>query len=129
MSGNLTVQARARTVAGVVTPWVDISAVDYAATTHDPMPSHVNQNELRRAWFGYAAALPGSGVPNSDEGRMLQQYLVNIATSRLAGTVPGPYETVQIQATVTPIPAPGSTTPPVPSVQTTLWLNVSGGAS
>jgi hypothetical protein len=129
MSGNLTVQARARTVAGVVTPWVDIGAVDYAATRHDPMPSHVNQNELRRAWFAYAAALPGSGVPNTAEGRMLQQYVVNIAASRLSGSVPGPYDTIQLQATMTPIPAPGSTTTPVPSTQTTLWLPVSGGAT
>jgi hypothetical protein len=108
-SSNTTIEARARGANGVVSGWVDLTAADYAAIAHDPMPSQLNQNQLRRAWSAYTAAVPASQFADTARGKLLEQYVANIAAQRLAASVPGPYQSVQLEAVDTPITPPGAT--------------------
>ncbi|WP_149180482.1 DUF5819 family protein [Streptomyces sp. TRM49041] len=86
--------------------WLDLTAVDAAAVRHTPFPSHTAQNMLRRAWAVY------DQQSTSERGRMLQEYLANIAAERLAvaGTQPR-FEAVQLRVVRTPIAPPGSSAP------------------
>ena len=52
-SSNTRILVRTRSANGTVGSWIDLTAVDYSAVLHDPMPSHANENELRRAWDAY----------------------------------------------------------------------------
>jgi Family of unknown function (DUF5819) len=115
-SANTDISARVRSTDGAVSPWVDLTAIDYAAVRHDPMPSHANENELRLAWDAYAGSRPGSSLQG-----MLQQYLVNIVLQRLPAAMSGPFSGVQFQVRTTPMPAPGSSVPVSVSLQTLPW--------
>ena len=112
---NLTILARVRDAGGAQSNWVNLTAIDYAAVLHDPMPSHANENELRLAWDAYQNSKPGSAVQG-----MMQQYLVNFVAQRL-GFTPGTYTDVQLQVLTTPMPLPGSTAPMPPTNQYLPW--------
>jgi hypothetical protein len=123
-TSNITIMARGRTQSGTIGPWVDLTAQDYAAIQDDPFPSQANQNELRRAWTAYTAAVPVDGVPSTPEAKLLQQYVANIAAQRLTRTTAGPYQAVQLQEIDLPITPPDGS--PVPNAgtikRTTPWL-------
>ncbi|CAG7651817.1 DUF5819 family protein [Actinacidiphila bryophytorum] len=55
---NVHVQARAEVRkpdgSTETTGWVDLTAMDVADMRHNPLPSHSQQNELRRAWGYYS---------------------------------------------------------------------------
>lgn len=77
--------ARARTAGGqgaVTGPWIDLTAQDIAATRHNPFPSHVTQNMLRRAWNFYQQAHTGT-APHSVAGPLSAEYLKRIAVQRV----------------------------------------------
>ncbi|QMU67639.1 DUF5819 family protein [Streptacidiphilus sp. P02-A3a] len=115
-STNTDISARVRSADGAVSPWVDLTAIDYAAVRHDPMPSHANENELRMAWNSYTGSQPGSSLQ-----LMLQQYLVNIVLQRVPGTGPGPFSGVQLRVTNTPLEPPGHAAPVADAPQTLPW--------
>ncbi|GLW54260.1 DUF5819 family protein [Kitasatospora phosalacinea] len=108
---NVAVDARVQTVGPdgtVVTgEWRGLSAEDWAAIRHDPAPSHLDQNLLRRAWDFYesthgegdAQAAPGS------RGQLAERYLERIALQR-TGTGGGRVIQVQLRATVTAVAPP-----------------------
>lgn len=121
-SANTTIDVRVRDPRGDVSRWVDLTAIDYAAVLHDPMPSHANENELRLAWNAYADAKDGSGTQ-----RLLRQYLVNIALERLTSSTRGPYAAVQFKVTNNPMPRPGSKLPSSPDTQNTAWWILGDG--
>jgi hypothetical protein len=125
-TSNQTIRARARTADGTAGPWVDLTAADYAAVAHDPMPSQANQNELRRAWDAYAASRSASGAAATPRAQLVQQYLANIAARRLAGSVAGRFTAVQLQVVSTPIPPPTaagtSAAASAPTTRSTPWL-------
>ncbi|GHF43627.1 hypothetical protein GCM10010218_26180 [Streptomyces mashuensis] len=108
---NIAVQARAELPgpggAVTVTSWADLSAQDGAAVRHNPVPSHTQQNELRRAWDFYAATHDAQGRPVGLRGELSEQYLRRIVVARLAtgprGREPG---RVQVRAVTTPIAPP-----------------------
>ena len=120
-SANLTLSARVRTAAGTESGWVDLTAIDYAAVRHDPMPSHENENELRLAWDSYAQTVPSR--PLSGE---LRRYLVNFVVRRLGIAVPGTYTDVQLQVVSTPMAAPGGAEAPQSSTDTLPWWPLTG---
>jgi hypothetical protein len=107
---NLTILVRVENASGAQSAWVDLTAIDYAAVLHDPMPSHANENELRLAWDAYENSKPGSATQN-----LLRRYLVNFAAERLGITVPGSYTAVQFESLTTPMPPPGTTAPQPPT--------------
>ncbi|MEV4558839.1 DUF5819 family protein [Kitasatospora sp. NPDC049285] len=109
---NVTVDARVQTIAddGAVTTrdWLGLTARDLAAVRHNPAPSHLDQNLLRRAWDFYETTHPGEdqAVAAGPRGKLAEEYLKRIALQRLGRTVAGE-RVLQIQfrvgaATVAP---------------------------
>jgi hypothetical protein len=111
---NIAVQARAevRTADGEVraTGWYDLSALDGAAIDRNPVPSHAQQNELRRAWDFYTATHDGEYRATSSRGDLSQRYVRRIVVMRLdreqAGGPGGVIERIQLRSRTTNVPPP-----------------------
>ncbi|WP_157845411.1 DUF5819 family protein [Kitasatospora phosalacinea] len=108
---NVEVDARVQTIGAdgqVATgAWHGLTAGDWAAIRHDPAPSHLDQNLLRRAWDFYEST-HGEGdaqAPDGSRGRMAERYLERIALQRIG---PGGDRVIQVQlrATVTSVAPP-----------------------
>ncbi|MFF2504290.1 DUF5819 family protein [Streptomyces sp. NPDC058067] len=86
---NIAVQARAevRTAGGGThtTGWYDLSAQDGAAIDGNLLPSHTQQNELRRAWDFYLSAHDSENRPNGLRGQLSERYIRRIVVLRLSG--------------------------------------------
>jgi hypothetical protein len=123
ISENLEVDARASVgPSAAVTPWVDLSAVDRAATVDDPAPSHLTMNALRNAWREYAQTHGSNGLPSSPLAATAQQYLQNLALDYLRPLERGTIDSVQVRFTVTLIPGSGRTAAQTaPQTQTLPW--------
>ena len=84
---NIAVQVRAqvRTAAGELTTtnWRDLSAEDGAAIRHSLLPSHTEQNELRRAWDFFTGSHDEDDNPTGERGELSEEYLRRIALDRL----------------------------------------------
>ncbi|MET7317013.1 DUF5819 family protein [Streptomyces thermoviolaceus] len=84
---NITVQVRAqvRSAAGetFTTGWYDLSAQDGRDIRGNLLPSHTQQNELRRAVDFYAGTHDGANRPAGLRGELSQAYLRRIAVLRL----------------------------------------------
>lgn len=92
-----------------VSPWFDLAAVDNSAVEHNAFPSHTAQNLLRRAWSSYVETHGGSDTARSERAVMLQKYLSNIATDRVAAhNDGGTFEFIQLRVITMPIAAPGT---------------------
>ncbi|MGW5613741.1 DUF5819 family protein [Streptomyces sp. NPDC003877] len=84
---NISVQVRA-SVRGtdgmtVTSGWYDLSAEDGRAVDGNPLPSHTQQNELRRAWDFFVATHDGQNRPVGMRGALSEAYLRRIAVLRL----------------------------------------------
>ncbi|MGW0749949.1 DUF5819 family protein [Streptomyces sp. NPDC002587] len=90
---NIAVQVRAqvRTADGelTTTDWRDLSAEDGAAIRHSLLPSHTEQNELRRAWDFFTGSHDEDNKPNGERGTLSEAYLRRIAVDRLTPAHPG----------------------------------------
>lgn len=109
---NIHVQARAevRKPDGSfeTTGWVDMTAMDIATMRHDPIPSHTQQNELRRAWSFYADTHNDQERATAgDRSAMSSTYMRRILENRFGPKLNGG-DVVRIQARVatTPVPQP-----------------------
>ncbi|MEU5214871.1 DUF5819 family protein [Streptomyces sp. NPDC020807] len=111
---NVSVEARAEIVpadgGGVTTTgWIDLTAQDTAAIRHNPMPSHTQQNELRRAVDFYLNSHADDDAPHGMRGRLSEEYMRRIAALRLDGlpSLDG-YDVrrVQLRTVTRPVPAP-----------------------
>jgi hypothetical protein len=84
---NIAVQVRAqvRTADGDLrtTGWYDLSAADGRAIDGNLLPSHTQQNELRRAWDFYTATHNGESRPTGSRGVLAETYLRRIVVMRL----------------------------------------------
>ncbi len=95
---NIAVEARAevRTASGGIetTGWYNISALDGAAIDSNPVPSHTQQNELRRAWDFFVSTHDNQNRSSSMRGTLSEGYLRRIIVLRLhrlgVGEVPVP---------------------------------------
>ncbi|MFG2293273.1 DUF5819 family protein [Streptomyces sp. NPDC048603] len=108
---NIAVQVRAqvRTADGerVTTGWRDLSAEDGAAIRGNPFPSHVQQNELRRAWDFFTGSHDEENRPRGERGRLSEEYLRRIALSRVEPRFPGGHVLrIQLRSATTALPAP-----------------------
>ncbi|MEU3849242.1 DUF5819 family protein [Streptomyces sp. NPDC029554] len=84
---NISVQVRA-SVRGtdgmtITSGWYDLSAEDGRAIDGNPLPSHTQQNELRRAWDFYVATHDSQNRPVGLRGALSEAYLRRIAVLRL----------------------------------------------
>ncbi|MET9597689.1 DUF5819 family protein [Streptomyces sp. NPDC006459] len=108
---NIAVEARAE-VRGpdgevAATAWYDLSAEDARAIRHSLLPSHIRQNELRRAWDFFTGSHDENNQPNGDRGRLSEEYLRRIAVNRLAPRHPdGTVLRIQLRSATTAVPAP-----------------------
>ncbi|MFJ9244410.1 DUF5819 family protein [Streptomyces sp. NPDC101776] len=112
---NIEVQVRAdvRTADGATrtTGWYDLSAEDGAAIDGNLLPSHTEQNELRRAWDFLTATHDGANRPVGLRGTLAETYLRRIVVLRLdrdgaAGGQGGVVERVQVRSRTTNVPPP-----------------------
>ena len=111
---NIEVQVRAdiRTAAGETrtTGWYDLSAEDGAAIDGNLLPSHTEQNELRRAWDFLTATRDGNNRPVGVRGTLAETYLRRIVVMRLgrddAAGPGGTVQRVQVRSVTTNVPPP-----------------------
>ncbi|WP_411103597.1 DUF5819 family protein [Streptomyces sp. cmx-4-9] len=108
---NIAVEARAqlRTADGelATSGWRDLSAEDGAAIRHSLLPSHTEQNELRRAWDFFTGSHDEDDKPNGERGALSEAYLQRIAVARLAPHHPGArLLRVQLRSATTAVAAP-----------------------
>ncbi|MEV6650173.1 DUF5819 family protein [Streptomyces sp. NPDC051219] len=108
---NIAVQVRAdvRTPGGerTTTVWKDLTARDAARVRHNLFPSHVDQNELRRAWDFYTGSHDNENRPNGLRGELSESYLRRIVMLRLdAGELGGRVERIQLRSSTTSVAAP-----------------------
>ncbi|WP_338897163.1 DUF5819 family protein [Streptomyces sp. TG1A-60] len=111
---NISVQARAevRTAGGEVreTGWYDLSALDGAAIDRNPVPSHAQQNELRRAWDFYLATHDDESRATTSRGDLAERYVRRIVVMRLdrerAAGSGGVIKRIQLRSRTTNVPPP-----------------------
>ncbi|MEU0986166.1 DUF5819 family protein [Streptomyces sp. NPDC005953] len=108
---NVSVQVKAevrRADGGrIVTEWIDLTAEDSASIRGNLLPSHVQQNKLRRAWDLYSNSHDDQNRPNGLRGRLSESYLKRIALVRLeAHDLRGVVERVRFRATTVMVEAP-----------------------
>jgi hypothetical protein len=111
---NIDVQVRAQ-VRGAdasitETGWYDLSALDGAAIDGNLLPSHTQQNELRRAWDFYIGTHDNQNRPVGLRGDLSQRYLRRVVMLRLeregAGGKGAVVESVQVRSRTTNVPPP-----------------------
>ncbi|MER6847941.1 DUF5819 family protein [Streptomyces flaveolus] len=111
---NISVQVRAEvsTSDGGIrtTGWYDLSAEDGRAIDGNPLPSHTQQNELRRAWDFFVATHDSHNRPVGLRGTLSEAYLRRVAVLRLdrsdAAEPDGAVQRVQYRSRTTNVPPP-----------------------
>ncbi|MET9799754.1 DUF5819 family protein [Streptomyces sp. NPDC006368] len=89
------------------TPWINLSADDGEAIRGNLLPSHVNQNELRRGWDFFVNTHTGDNRPNGLRGELSERYIRRIAMLRLeAHDLGGRIERIQLRSSTRGIDAP-----------------------
>jgi hypothetical protein len=92
------------------TGWYDLSALDGADIRHNPLPSHTQQNELRRAWDFYASSHDNANRPSGLRGELSETYLRRIVARRVdrlsAEVREGTVERVQLRSSTTNVQPP-----------------------
>ncbi|MFF5156186.1 DUF5819 family protein [Streptomyces sp. NPDC000348] len=132
---NIAVQVRAevRTADGGTrtTGWYDLSAQDGRAIDGNLLPSHTQQNELRRAWDFFVATHDDDNRPVGLRGALSETYLRRITVLRLdradAAGPGGTVERVQIRSRTTPVPPPewsGEKISATPVYRTLRWWSL-----
>ncbi|KAB8163718.1 hypothetical protein FH609_018790 [Streptomyces sp. 3MP-14] len=91
----------------VTTEWIDLTAWEVEHIRHHPLPSHSNQNMLRRAWDFYDKSHNDEGEPVGMRGEVSASYLHRIALERLSERLDvTTVERVQLRVSNTRVPAP-----------------------
>ncbi|MGW1157474.1 DUF5819 family protein [Streptomyces sp. NPDC002513] len=111
---NIHVQARAELRTGDgglrTTGWYDLSALDGAAIDGNLLPSHTQQNELRRAWDFYVVSHDGQNRSVGLRGALSEDYLRRVVVLRLgrehAAGRGESVESVQVRSRTTNVPPP-----------------------
>ncbi|MFF3174107.1 DUF5819 family protein [Streptomyces sp. NPDC057900] len=128
---NVAVHVRAE-IAGPdgrrTTPWMSLSGEDGKAIRGNPLPSHVQQNELRRGWDFYLGSHDSQNRANGLRGALSEQYIRRIVMLRLGehdygGTV----ERIQVRSEVRSVAAPPWSDEKIstkPSYRVLPWWNV-----
>jgi hypothetical protein len=111
---DIAVQVRAR-IRGVdggsrTTGWYDLSAQDGRAIDGNLLPSHTQQNELRRSWDFFVATHDADNRPIGLRGSLSETYLRRIVVLRLeredATGDGGAVERIQVRSQTTNVTPP-----------------------
>ncbi len=108
---NSDVQARAQVRlpdgTSQITGWVDLTAMDVAAIRHNPLPSHTQQNELRRAWSFYTDSHDDQNRAVGVRGDLSEAYVRRIVAHRFGPRLNGGVvERVQVRSATSNVAAP-----------------------
>ncbi|WP_105975442.1 DUF5819 family protein [Streptomyces geranii] len=132
---NIAVEVRAdvRTADGGArtTGWFDLSALDGAAIHGNPVPSHTQQNELRRAWDFFGSSHDAQNRPSGLRGVLAETYLRRIVVLRLdrldAAGPGGTIDRVQVRSRSTNVRPPEwsqEQVPDKPTYRVLAWWSV-----
>ena len=132
---NIAVQVRAEvlTAGGEVrtTGWYDLSAQDGRAIDGNLLPSHTQQNALRRAWDLFVATHDEDNRPVGLRGALSETYLRRLTVLRLdradAAGPDGSVARVQIRSRTVNVPPPDWSTEKIsttPVYRTLPWWSV-----
>ncbi|MFI7273988.1 DUF5819 family protein [Streptomyces sp. NPDC049879] len=90
-----------------VSDWIDLTAMDIENIRGSLLPSHADQNVLRRGWDFLTGAHTEEGEPIGLRGELSEAYLRRIALLRLSGTMDvTTVERLQFREARTRVPAP-----------------------
>ncbi|MEU3374357.1 DUF5819 family protein [Streptomyces sp. NPDC006660] len=108
---NIDIQARAELKmpdgSTRTTDWIDFSAQDGAGIRHNPLPSHTQQNEVRRGWDFFVGSHTDDNKPNGLRGELSEQYMRRIVMLRLgARRDDGTVERIQVRSMTTSVKGP-----------------------
>lgn len=108
---NIAVHARAKIAKDdggtETTGWVNLSAMDGEAIDHNLAPSHIQQNELRRAWEFYSGAHDDKGKAVGLRGELSESYIKRIVMLRFGPELNGgTVERIQVRSATTPVRPP-----------------------
>ncbi|WP_236241658.1 DUF5819 family protein [Streptomyces sp. CC228A] len=107
---NIAVEVRAEVTVGGerrLTPWTDLSAQDGEAIRGNPFPSHVHQNELRRAWDFFANWHNDENRATGVRGELSERYIRRIVMLRLEDMdLGGKVERIQVRSATRAVAAP-----------------------
>ncbi|WP_369272209.1 DUF5819 family protein [Streptomyces sp. R11] len=137
---NIAVQVRAQfgTADGGrrTTGWYDLSAQDGRAIDGNLLPSHTQQNELRRAWDFFVATHDAENRPVGLRGALSETYLRRIVELRLdranAAGESGALERVQVRSRTTNVDPPkwsGEQVSDKPAYRVLPWWSVTSDAT
>ncbi|MEW9517591.1 DUF5819 family protein [Streptomyces tubercidicus] len=106
-------QLRSEEGAARTTGWTDLTARDGQDIRHNPMPSHTQQNQLRRGWELFVNTHNPQNRPVGLRGELSERYIRRIVLARIAGewTSSGDrIERIQVRSQTTAVrPPPWST--------------------
>ncbi|MEU9995536.1 DUF5819 family protein [Streptomyces sp. NPDC050848] len=89
------------------TGWIDLTAQDAEAIRGSLVPSHAEQNALRRAWDFYSNTHTDDHRPNGLRGRLSESYIRRIVMLRLdRENLDGTVERIQLRSVTRAVPAP-----------------------
>ncbi|MFI0905973.1 DUF5819 family protein [Streptomyces sioyaensis] len=110
---NIAVQVRGqlRTEDGAVrtTGWTDLTARDGRAILHNPLPSHTQQNQLRRAWELFSSSHNAQNRPVGPRGELSERYIRRLVLLRMEGEWTrggGRVEQIQVRSQTTAVTPP-----------------------
>jgi hypothetical protein len=108
---NIAVQVRAEVTQPDGSPrstdWIDLTAEDSEAIRGNLLPSHVQQNELRRGWDFYINWHDNENRPRGPRGRLSDSYVRRIVMMRLAAhDLGGPVARIQLRSETSAVKAP-----------------------
>ncbi|MCX4824443.1 DUF5819 family protein [Streptomyces sp. NBC_01142] len=108
---NVSVQVRAEITvtdgSRESTDWIDLSAEDGEAIRGNLLPSHVQQNELRRSWDFYVNSHDNENRSSGLRGQLSESYIRRIVMLRLeARDLGGPVERIQLRSSTRSVKAP-----------------------
>ncbi|MGW1124302.1 DUF5819 family protein [Streptomyces sp. NPDC002526] len=107
---NVSVQVRTE-IAGTdgprTTAWRDLSAEDGRAIRGNLLPSHVQQNELRRAWDFYTGSHDDKNRANGLRGTLSEKYVRRLVMLRVGGQDDGgTVLRIQVRSEIRSVAAP-----------------------
>ncbi|MFD9207580.1 DUF5819 family protein [Streptomyces sioyaensis] len=110
---NIAVQVRGqvRTEDGAVRTngWTDLTARDGRAILHNPLPSHTQQNQLRRAWELFSSSHNAQNRPVGPRGELSERYIRRLVLLRMEGEWTrggGRVEQIQVRSQTTAVTPP-----------------------
>jgi hypothetical protein len=87
--------------------WINLTARDLAQIQGNPLPSHVHQNMLRRAWDTYVRSHAEGDRPDGPRGEVAAAYLKRVVLQRLGRRWRDePITAVQVAGRYTEVPPP-----------------------